>query len=199
MSTTVVPARRRLSGDDLLELVRRAQVGDDEALDELKLLFRNLDEFWSDFGDVAKSAEDALVTYATGDPFYREAVRQHVGSIKRRLAGARPDPAEHLLAERAAHCWLEVNMAEAMFARTLGAAPTAAAEAQHRWLDRAHRRFLSAIRTLATVQRLRGAFVQVNIGGQHVNVSADQLSLGLGATSGQPPLLDELRTQDKLR
>jgi hypothetical protein len=38
--------------------------------------------------------------------------------------------------------------------------------------ESAHRRFLAAIKTLAQVQRLQGpSRLQVNIGGQHVNVS----------------------------
>jgi hypothetical protein len=38
--------------------------------------------------------------------------------------------------------------------------------------ESAHRRYLQAVKTLAQVQKLRGpSRLQVNIGGQHVNVS----------------------------
>lgn len=49
----------------------------------------------------------------------------------------------------------------------------AQADYYRRCVDRAHRRYLSAIRTLALVRRLlRPVVAQVNIGAQQVNVSA---------------------------
>ena len=77
---------------------------------------------------------------------------------------------ERLLADRVVLCWLQVHYADIVFARAQSS-NLQQREHQQRLQDRAQRRNLSAIRSLATVRRLLlPTAVQVNIGGQHLNV-----------------------------
>jgi hypothetical protein len=50
--------------------------------------------------------------------------------------------------------------------------PWAQVQEYQKWLDRAHRRYLSALKTLATVRRLLVPAVQVNIADKQVNVAS---------------------------
>src|SRR5436305_237315 len=71
------------------------------------------------------------------------------------LAGPARAPLERLLAERVALCWLRLHHAEMWAARdeARGVA-VRLAEFHDKHLTHAHRRFLSAVKTLATVRRL---------------------------------------------
>jgi hypothetical protein len=86
------------------------------------------------------------------------------------LAGPDPSPIERLLAERAAVCWFAVTAYETIdngsTDRTLRQA-----EYQLRRAESAHRRFLSAVATLARVRKLALPALQVNIGANQVNVA----------------------------
>jgi hypothetical protein len=80
------------------------------------------------------------------------------------------------LSERVASLWILTELQEALMAafyyNKSGHAPVGAALQMARLHESAHRRYLAAIRTLAQVQKLQGpSRVQVNIGGNQVNVS----------------------------
>jgi hypothetical protein len=75
------------------------------------------------------------------------------------------------LAERAALCWFSVNQYEASYSQQRGELSLAQGEAQQRRIDRAHHRFLTAVRTLAQVRKLALPTLQVNIGANQVNVA----------------------------
>jgi hypothetical protein len=62
-----------------------------------------------------------------------------------------PSPFERLMIQRVLACWLRLQIAE-INAGPCGADSTT--EIFNRQLDRAHRQFLSAAKTLATVRRL---------------------------------------------
>jgi hypothetical protein len=88
------------------------------------------------------------------------------------LAGPTPSPVERVLAETAATCWFAFRMHEAHYAsgvRSEDGMTLAQSEHAQRRLDRAHRRMLSTLKTLATVRRLAVPLVQVNVARQQVN------------------------------
>ena len=92
------------------------------------------------------------------------------------LAGENPTPLEVLLSERVASLWVLVELQEALLAAWYYKANSASSPAfvlqMARLQESAHRRYLAAIKTLAQVQKLQGpSRVQVNIGGNQVNVS----------------------------
>jgi hypothetical protein len=75
------------------------------------------------------------------------------------------------LGERVAACWLNLYYVDALYARRLNNVTFAEGEYFQRRQERAHRLYLSAVRTLAQVQRLLVPAVQVNIGAQQLNVA----------------------------
>jgi hypothetical protein len=81
-----------------------------------------------------------------------------------------PSVLERLLAERIVLCWLEVHCLDpALSPKT--EMPVRHAEFCDRRRDRAHRRYLSALRSLATIRRLLVPSVQLNIGSKQVNIA----------------------------
>ena len=75
-----------------------------------------------------------------------------------------------MLAERIAACWLHVYHLERIYASKDGMTLDLAAH-YHRCIDRAHKRYLSAIKTLAVVRKLALPVLQVNIAKKQVNVT----------------------------
>jgi hypothetical protein len=163
--------------DPILALVRRATAGDESSLPELRKLFDECPDsrFVNEVGgDMARTAEDSMIARAAGKNLVaREALRRKLAALRAELAGPTPTPIERLLAERAALCWLAVYEFEAAAAQQLGPIALALADYYQRRIDRAHKRYLTALRTLATVRKLAVPALQVNIGrNQRINHSA---------------------------
>ncbi len=76
-----------------------------------------------------------------------------------------------MLAETAATCWFAFRMHEAHYAGTASDGGMSLAQSEHaqRRMDRAHRRFLSTVKTLAAVRRLALPALQINVARQQVN------------------------------
>jgi hypothetical protein len=92
-----------------------------------------------------------------------------LATLKEELGGA--TPLERLLVERVVACWLHVYYIDALYANRLNEITWAESDYFQRRQERAHRQYLLAIRTLATVRRLLVPAVQVNIGAQQLNVA----------------------------
>jgi hypothetical protein len=121
-------------------------------------------------GNLAIKAENALLSVAAGkDEILREALTKKLAMLKEELAGG--TPLERLLGERVAACWLNLYYIDALYANRLNNITWAESEYFQRRQERAHRLYLSAIRTLAQVRRLLVPAVQVNIGAQQFNVA----------------------------
>jgi hypothetical protein len=139
---------------DLAELARRVQAGDATALPALRATLEANPEVWRRAGDLAAHAREALVRHAAGaNVVLAESLRLRVEEITRELAGPAPTPLERLLAERGAACWLQANFHDALAAVNPELSPRQA-EQLRRSQDSAHRRFLSALKAMATVRRL---------------------------------------------
>ncbi len=154
-----------------MAILERAESGDNEVLPQLKAMFDDPELGLSAvFGDLAKSCEKALVAAASGrNLLFKEGLERRVRALSDELAGPRPTAIERLLAERAAFCWLALHKCEAEESRSRGVT-LAQAEYQRRMIDSAHRRYLSSLKTLATVRKLALPSIQVNIGKNQVNV-----------------------------
>jgi hypothetical protein len=165
-ATTPAP-RAPAPASDLVQLVRRAQAGDRSALPEVRRLLQ-----------LPKVVE----LLAGDDLARREAILRKLELLRAELAGPGPSPVERLLVERAVACWLQVQDADVRYAQVQPKGPSPAHnEFLERRMDRAHRRYLSALRTLATVRKLAVSVLQVNIAGkQQVSVvSAKAPAAGL--------------------
>ena len=82
------------------------------------------------------------------------------------LAGPSPSPVERALAETAATAWFAFRMHEAHYAAGAtaeGGMTLAQSEHAQRRIDRAHRRYLSTLKALASVRRLALPAVQINL------------------------------------
>jgi hypothetical protein len=122
---------------------------------------------------------DILIARVTGDlgwdqdgEVQRLFIREVVREVGNRLAGPNPTAIERILAERAAVCWLWAY-AEDLTVLNRGPASLEQAKWDLQRQNAAHRRFLSAVKALATVQRLavpilikKAGQVKVNVGGK---------------------------------
>jgi hypothetical protein len=74
--------------------------------------------------------------------------------MREELSGPNPSPLEILGAERVASCWLQLHYAELVYQQGFGTHTLDVDEFHQRRLDRLHRRYLSAMRSLAQVRKL---------------------------------------------
>jgi hypothetical protein len=142
------------TGDDLARLLKRAEKGD---VTVLPLLRRVLDEcpaIWEGYGDLSLQAQGALVKLAGGNNLLLcESLMRKLSALKSELMGESPSALEKLLACRVASSWLQISYYDAMLVEAKQCSPAQAKLLQHQQ-DAAHRRYLSAIKTLATVRKL---------------------------------------------
>jgi hypothetical protein len=100
----------------------------------------------------------------------RKEVLEDLSNLSTDLAGPNPGPVEKLLAEDAALNWLALRLYQVIHTYEAGRGITLArSEHAQRRITHAHRRFLSAVKTLATVRRLAVPAVQINLARQQVN------------------------------
>jgi len=150
---TTKPAER-LSEDEIRQLVQRAEQGDVTALPALRTLLDESPAVWNEYGNLALQAECSLVKLASGSNLMMsESLIRKLATMKAELAGPSPSPLEKLLSERIVACWLHVSYFDAVIAQTHGVSAVKANELR-RMQDSAHRRFLTATKTLATIRKL---------------------------------------------
>ena len=158
--------------EDIFELLRQAEEGDETVLPVVReVLDKGLGQELARIGgDLAKTAERDLISVMSGtNLLLKEAVSRKLEAMREEVAGPSPTPLERLLAERVVACWLQLQYAEKIYAQNLGDFTMAQSEYHQRRLDRLHKRYLSAIRTLAQIRKL-GPLVQINVAEQQVNM-----------------------------
>ena len=142
---------------ELKAVLERANAGDETVLPQLKKAFDEHPELVPLFGDMVEHAKQALLTLAAGRCLTaRETVGREMSELRARLAAAAATELERLLVDRVCLCWLAVNHADIDLAQKLLASPGAspASQAAQRRLDAAHRRFITATKALAVLQKL---------------------------------------------
>jgi hypothetical protein len=173
VSDTTTPADGAVPtwADELQKLWKRARGGDASTLPALRTLLQNprvVDLFG---GDLARLAEQSFVKAAAGDNLaFEEALVRKLDLMRAELAGPDPTPVERLLVERVVACWLQVQDADIRHAQANNLSINWGEYYQRR-MDRAHRRYLSAIKALALVRKLAVPVLQVNIARKQVNVA----------------------------
>jgi hypothetical protein len=100
----------------------------------------------------------------------KEMMSFQLESMREEVAGSSPSPLERLLAERVVACWLQVQLFEGLYVQNIGNLTLKQADYYQKRLDRAHRRHLSAIKTLAQIRKL-GPAVQINIAEKQINTA----------------------------
>jgi len=153
-------------------LLEYAGKGDRAAISELRELFNAKPSLWEIVGNLATQAECTLVKVASADnTLAKEAMYKKLKAMKEELAGSAPTPLEQLLVERVVACWFQVHYADVIYTQNMKGISLEQGNYYQQRQDRAHRRYMSAIRTLAQVRRLLIPPVQVNIGNQQVNAA----------------------------
>jgi hypothetical protein len=140
--------------DELARLLKRAEQGDRSVLPELRKALAADANLWQQYGDLAAQAEASLILLAAGNNLLlAESLQRKLKALKDELGGESPSPLERLLVERATATWLQVNYFDGLLAQAKGA-NEAQARMLQRHQDAAHRRHLTALKTLATVRKL---------------------------------------------
>jgi hypothetical protein len=164
-------------GPELNALIERANNGDESCFPEVRALLAD-GKRGMFLREANGSPAELLRRHRTENAcgknvLIKEAMEQELDDLQADLAGPNPTPIEKLLAERASICWFIVHRYEDAYARSSGWSIDQA-DLQHRKIDKAHARFLSALRTLAQVRKLAVPTLQLNIARNQVNVAWGQ-------------------------
>jgi hypothetical protein len=116
----------KMTWDEFIGLVKRAESGDRKALHQFREALKSGDYAnWTrwlcdSYGNPAGWLKTSLAIAASGKerPASLEASEAKMDQIRAELAGPDPTPIERLLAERAAVCWFAVNLYETIFSQT---------------------------------------------------------------------------------
>jgi hypothetical protein len=133
-----------------------AHAGDKAALGRLVKHFkgRPADFIKLGAGDAADVARRAVARELAGaDPFMNAALLVKLRELRRELAEPGDGPLQALAVDRTATTWLACHVADVGNVLRTGTS-LAEAELRDRRAERAHRRFLSSVRTLALVRKL---------------------------------------------
>ena len=121
---------------------------------ELRALLKAYPDIYRGLGNLAIRAEIAWVELIVKENLStRELVYYKLRELKVQLHGPTPSALERLLVERVIVCWLQVHHYELLAARN-AAEEMGLDDSNQKQVDRAHKRFLAAIRALATVRKL---------------------------------------------
>jgi len=157
----------------MLEIIERAQSGDATAMPALREMLDRVPSIREMLGaDLERTVEYSISKSLGGEDnlAFREAIKRKLAALREELEGPTPSPTERLLVDRIVACWLQLQEADLRYAQA-GNCSFAQANYYLRRQDRAHRRFLTAMKTLATVRKMGLPVLQVNIGENQVNVA----------------------------
>jgi hypothetical protein len=167
------PALERAAAlKELKALIVRVRDGDEGAVPRLREILREAPELARRFVDPAIQTQRSMIeTYAGGDsPVVRETLPHTLEALRVELGGGYPSPLERLLVERIAATWLQLHYFETLYAQNISNLTIVQSEFHQKRIDRAHRRHLSAVKTLAQIRKM-GPAVQINIAEKQINTA----------------------------
>jgi len=136
------------------EVVRRGMAGDQSMLPAVRELLRQMPDLIEQVGNLAAVARGELLRHSSrGNLVLREAEETFMAKLGDEIGGEAPSPLERLLVERILMCWLHVQIAERRYAQAKDK-PLMKVAFYEKLLDKAQRRYLAAIKSLAQVRRL---------------------------------------------
>lgn len=163
-----------------------ARRGNKEILPRLRKVLDNQPELWQHFGNLTlQTQENWLQLIAGKDLYLSESLRRHLDSLRNDLAGPTSNPLERLLIDRILACQVQVLYFDAHEGQNPGGQNLKLDRYRLERQDQAHRQFLSAVKTLATVRQLAAKAIQVELIHRHA-VAAPTASLIGGAYGEQP-------------
>lgn len=177
--STNLPAKAETPDLNLLfDAIAKADTGDMEALGLVKAMLRDAPKVAETLTDLAYNAEAAILANvpAGATELFRIQARSLRMDLMREGTGS---ALERMLIRRIGLDYLATLQAERV--RTLAPGETRSLELSRFYdqqADRAHRRFLASVESLARVRKLITP-IQINIADQQVNVAGDLLT-GVG-------------------
>jgi hypothetical protein len=157
---------------ELEKILLRARNGDEKALPVVRQILQSPEAVDRLGGDLALQAEASLIhSVARENLSWREALYRKMELLRAELEGPDATPLERLLVERIVACWLQLHHSDIWLAQQEGKLSITQADYHQRTRDRAHKRYLSAIKALALVRKLALPVLQVNIAKKQVNVA----------------------------
>jgi hypothetical protein len=141
------------AGEEVVRSLERAEKGDATVLPQLRRLLNESPALWRGYGELAAHARAAWVKLVAGsNGLMAECLEQKSAELRREVAGDSPSPLEQLLADRVVVSWLQTSFYDGVIAQTSESASAQLGELQKQH-QAAHRRYLAAIKTLATVRQ----------------------------------------------
>jgi hypothetical protein len=138
--------------EELARLFERGAQGDRSVLAELREALDANTEFWDQYGDLSLQAEASLgVKLAGTNLLLGESLKRKLQALKAEL-GASRSPMEGLLVSRVLLSWMQANHFDALAAQALVGSQRL--RELQKLQDAAHRRHLSALKTLVIVRKL---------------------------------------------
>jgi hypothetical protein len=160
---------------EINELIRQSKEGDKAARRRIRELteLEPIGMLRATGGCLAWQIESAKISKLTGDDkMWDSAITHKMRSIRESLGGPDAPPLERLLIERIALAWLDVSDLDFRHASSADLS-YAKAEYFSRMRDRANRRYLQALKTLAQVRKLNVVAINVEVDKMQVNVGVD--------------------------
>jgi hypothetical protein len=161
---------------ELKALLVRVRDGDEGAVPRLREVLREAPELARRFVDPAIQAERSIIdSFAGGDSglVVREALPHTLEALRVELGGRSPSPLERLLVERIVATWLQLHYFETLYAQNMDEMTIPESEFHQKRIGRAHRRHLSAVKTLAQIRKM-GPAVQINIAEKQINTIGER-------------------------
>jgi hypothetical protein len=118
-------------------------------------------------------AENAVLRNISSSDSMRRIYRVQADTMRKELAGHNPSPSENVLINRVVLDWLHAQASELMCQQYGNASGISLAQADfyQKQAERAQKRLLRSVTSLAQVRKLLGPTVQVNVAQQQVNVA----------------------------
>lgn len=169
----VVSLSSRPEIEDYGEIIDRAEAGDRSVLPRLREILERFPDIAEELGNLTEMARSALRSRFKRDSLLLgEVLEAEEAALSAEIVGPNPTVLERLLSDQIVLCWQHLRYLEISYGQTHGYT-FREGEYYQRCLDRAQRRYLSAIKTLAQIRKLGLPAMQVNIataGGKQVNV-----------------------------
>jgi hypothetical protein len=177
------PAKADDDLEELAKVIDKAANGDASTIPVIReAIKKNLGIIDAFGGNLAQTALDSFIkALSEKNVLFRECLNAKLTTMRGELAGPTPSCLEWLLVERVVACWLQVQDADIRYAQA-GNLSLAQAEYFQRRMNHAHKRYMSAVKTLAVVRKLAVPAVQINIARKQVN----QLNTGNVTEANRP-------------
>jgi len=144
------PVVTRLKG-----LVAEAKQGHVKVLPQIRRLLHAHPQLEQHFGDLAGQVEAKWIDLLAGeDACIRESLTRRVNQWRSELLDRGASPLEKLLVERVVTSWLMTRYFDSAVLLATGNVPTNQARFLQQQLDRAQKRHIEAVRSLAEVRKL---------------------------------------------